>query len=242
MGSARKRKRRSPTLEARVERAGHVALTAVWSAMVRGIGAALRWLGAGSARAARWTAALPLRSQIALAIALAAAVFALGHYLTRERPIYVDDDGEALARVIHSECGHCSRHKQVHIAWATRNLAEFRGQSIAEMVCSPCGKQERGRPVSSRLAANDADRALASYILGAPALADPTDGARHFINPRLQDKLAAAGDRPGYRGNPYRVVRNRWMNSYGWEPYYRLGPDLELWGPKRAKKTRRRRR
>jgi len=26
-----------------------------------------------------------------------------------------------------------------------------------------------------------------------------------------------------------------WSESYGWEAYYRLGPDLELWGPKRRR-------
>jgi len=100
------------------------------------------------------------------------------------------------------------------------------------MACAPCGPQELGRPVSTRQDATDLDRELARQILAAPALLDPTGGATHFINPTLQDDLASRG-RPGYRGRPYTEVRERWMQVYGWEPYYRLGPDLEVWGPKR---------
>ena len=57
--------------------------------------------------------------------------------------LYVSEE-EALARVIRSEIGIGSRHEQVHVAWATRNLARKRNQSIVEMACSPCGPQERG--------------------------------------------------------------------------------------------------
>jgi len=212
-----------------------VALTAAWSAVVRGAARAVRWVGARAAGAVRWMAQLPVGAQLALIAALVGVGFAVAHYL-QERPLYVDDETEALARVIHSECGGCSSQQQLHIAWATRNLAAHRRLSIADMVCSPCGPQERGRPVSSRQPATDADRLMASYVLEAPDLADPTGGARHFINPRLQDELAAAG-RGGYRGNPYKVVRRRWMHQYGWAPYYRLGPDLELWGPKRSSRN-----
>jgi hypothetical protein len=62
---------------------------------------------------------------------------------------------------------------------------------------------------------------------------DPTGGATQFIDPALQDKLASRAA-PGYRGRTYRRVRRQWSRGYGWEPYYRLAPDLELWGPKRV--------
>jgi hypothetical protein len=91
--------------------------------------------------------------------------------------------------------------------------------------------------VSSRQEPRDADRVLARSILASPPILDPTGGATHFINPMLQDDLASRG-RPGYRGRPYSEVRQRWSQAYGWEPYYRIGPDLELWGPRRVARSK----
>lgn len=142
---------------------------------------------------------------------------------------------EALARVIHSEIGSGSPQQRLHVAWATRNLAAERHQSVVAMACTPCGPQELGRPVSSRQDARDVDRELAHYVLAAPQILDPTGGATHFINPALQDQLATR-EVAGYRGRPYERVRRTWSSSYGWEAYYRLGSDLELWGPKRERR------
>jgi hypothetical protein len=145
-------------------------------------------------------------------------------------PIYMSDETEALARVIRSEVGNGTPEQRVHVAWATRNLARSRNQSIAQMACMPCGPQGLGRPVSTRQDATDDDRALARAVLAAPPLIDPTGGACHFISPALQDRLAASGA-PGYTGRSYEVVRRRWSETL--QPYYRLGDDLEMWGPKR---------
>lgn len=142
------------------------------------------------------------------------------------------DEVEALARAIRSEAGSEPPLYRLHVAWATRNLAAERGQTVLAMACSPCGPQNGDRPVSTRSRATDTDRVLAEHVLAQPASLDPTGGASHFINPRLQDNLARAG-RPGYAGRPYAVVRRRWQQLYNWEPYYRLGPTLELWGVKR---------
>lgn len=169
---------------------------------------------------------------VALVLVVCALAVAAVGALRSERAVYVADDGEALARVIHSEVGSSSLQYRVHVAWATRNLAESRHQTVAAMVCSPCGPQEAGRPVSSRQAATDSDRELARSVLAAPRILDPTGGATQFVDPALQDELAAI-PAPGYRGRPYRFVRRQWSEAYGWEPYYRLGPDLELWGPRR---------
>jgi hypothetical protein len=146
------------------------------------------------------------------------------------------DDVEALARVIRSEVGTAPHQHRLHVAWATRNLARERRQSIVELACSPCGPQQRGRPVSSRQRATAADRVLAREVLAAPCALDPTGGATHFIDPLLQDRLARVGA-PGYKGNPYASVARRWRVSYRWERYYRLDRTLELWGP--ARRTRR---
>ena len=144
---------------------------------------------------------------------------------------------EALARVIRSEIGVGNPKQKRHVGWATRNLSSERGQSIAAMACSPCGTQGRGRPVASWQEATEEDRALAREILSAPQSADPTGGATHFMNPLLQDRLARQGH-PGYRGRSYRKVRRTWIRSYGWRPYYRIGNELELWGPRKGARTR----
>jgi hypothetical protein len=164
-----------------------------------------------------------------LTVVLVAIVIAMRGDLRDEHPL---DEVEALARVIRSEVGTAPHQHRLHVAWATRNLARERQQSIVELACSPCGPQQRGRPVSSRQRATDADRALAREVLAAPCSLDPTGGATHFIDPLLQDKLARVAA-PGYAGNPYAAVARRWRVHYDWELYYRLDRTLELWGPAR---------
>jgi hypothetical protein len=184
------------------------------------------------------TRSRPWRTFAALAVCSLAVT---GLLAPKPKPVvYVFDETEALARVIRSEVGQSAWQHRVHVAWATRNLAAERRQTVAQMVCSPCGSQELGRPVSSSQEATDPDRRLARLVLAAPAMLDPTGGATQFIDPALQDKLAARSA-PGYRGRPYQHVRCQWSHAYGWEPYYRLGPDLELWGPKRRPLKSRRR-
>lgn len=241
MGSAGKRvrpRRREPLAD-QIERGGHVVLTSIWSACVWILRLLLRVLSRAARHAAAWFRRLDRAAQLVVVALLAGASLAAAHVIAnRPAPaVYVDDESEALARVIRSEAGTGSAPQRIHVAWVTRNLAAEQGQTIAAMACSPCGPQELGRPVSTRQAASDADRELARQILASPALLDPTGGATHFINPTLQDELAARG-RPGYRGRPYGEVRQRWLESYGWEPYYRIGPDLELWGPRRGARSK----
>lgn len=243
MGSPGKRTRtgrREPLVDT-IERWGHAVLTWVWTWFVWLAYHLLRAAGRLAMSALRWFSRQRPVAQLVMVALLGAGSVAAAHVL-RTRPlfepvIYVDDETEALARVIHSEAGTSSIQQRIHVAWVTRNLARERRQTVARMACSPCGEQEAGRPVSSRQDANDLDRQLARHILQAPDFLDPTGGATHFINPLLQDDLASRG-RPGYRGRPYNEVRQRWMQGYGWEPYYRLGPDLELWGPRRRARGR----
>lgn len=225
MARARSR-RRGGTLVARVERTGHRAFAAVWSACVRVVLVPLVAI-------AGWIGRQPRTIRLVIIAALLCAGGLAFHRATRVDPApMVSDEVEALARVIRSEIGIGTPQQQLHVAWATRNLAASRGQTVAEMACQPCGPQVRGRPVSSRQRATPADRALARLVLEADVRLDPTGGATHFVNPALQDELAKKG-RAGYRNRPYRYIRKVWTRSYGWEPYYRLGPDLELWGDKR---------
>jgi len=243
MGSAGKRTRggRREPLADKIERAGHAVLAFLWSACVWIARVVLRTAFGLTADGLRWFGRQGGAVQFGMVALLGAGAIAAAHFVVTRRPappaVYVDDETEALARIIRSEAGTSSLQQRLHVAWVTRNLAGERRQSIAEMACSPCGPQEMGRPVSSRQDAMPVDRELARHVLAAPALFDPTGGATHFINPLLQDDLASRG-RPGYRGRPYHEVRRRWMQGYGWEPYYRLGPDLELWGPTRAARAR----
>lgn len=148
-------------------------------------------------------------------------------------PVYVTDEVEALGRVIRSEKGRGTRKQKIHIAWATRNLAREKKMTIAKMACSPCGRQMGGkRPVSTRLAARPSDLEIAAEVLAAPQSEDPTGGATHFIEPSLQDRLVAEGQVEGYTDG-YAKVRKRWIEKYGWEPYYRIN-EVELWGPKKT--------
>lgn len=216
------------------EQAGRRVVLAAWSVLcwvIRLVAIACERCGLA---ALRWfDGRRPATRIVLLAAVLVAIVIAW-----RERRVPEDrplDDVEALARVIRSEIGTAPAQHRLHVAWATRNLARERRQSIVEMACSPCGRQERGRPVSTRQRATDADRVLARQVLAAPCELDPTGGATHFIDPVLQDKLARVSY-PGYAGNPYAVVARRWRERYGWEPYYRLGPTLEMWGPARRGK------
>ena len=230
--SARRRGKVLERLRADIERGGHAVLTTTWSVTVWLLWLIVRPLG----RAATWFRRLPQRGQLLVAAGALALLVAGAVVFVRRTPgpfLNLMSEREALARVIRSEIGSGSPQQRLHVAWATRNLAAERRQSIVEMACSPCGGQQLGRPVSSRQEARDADRELADAVLASSYLLDPTGGATHFINPLLQDQLAARRV-SGYQDRPYERVRQTWSGSYGWEAYYRLGPDLELWGPKRT--------
>lgn len=231
--AARRRSKKLERLRADVERGGHAFFTTVWSLAVWLLWLLVRPLG----RAAAWLRGLPRQGQLVVGagflVFLAAGLLAFRHTRGGGVSFLPMNESEALARVIRSEIGSGSPQQRLHVAWATRNLAAERRQTIVSMACSPCGPQELGRPVSSRQEPRDADRALAEAVLAAPALLDPTGGATHFINPVLQDQLVARKV-PGYTRS-YDRVRRMWSDSYGWEAYYRLGSDLELWGPKRRR-------
>jgi hypothetical protein len=133
--------------------------------------------------------------------------------------IYVNDDAEALARVITSEAGSniYSDVERRWIAWAVRNRAQKHKTTIARLVCQPCGPQGqkmsdgKARPFASSQRPTTASLAIAREVLAAPQSTDPTVGATAFFEPKLQDKLVAEG-RPGYRFNAAQI-RERWQNG-----------------------------
>ena len=236
---ARRRSKRKAALPDRVDDAGRRVVLGMWWLIGGAVRLVLGALALIARPAWRWYRGCGLGVRLALpAVAIVAAAWGW-HVHAAARRVHPMSDVEALARVIRSEVGDASYQQRVHVAWATRNLAAERHESIVELVCSPCGEQGRGRPESSRQDATDDDRDLARAVLAQPCELDPTDGATQFLDPLLQDQLARTHF-PGYVGRPYSVVARQWQR-YGWEPYYRLAPTLEMWGPVRHGKHRVRR-
>jgi hypothetical protein len=139
--------------------------------------------------------------------------------------IYVNDEIEALARVMASEAA--DEVSQIRIGWVARNRAARRAdKSIAAMVCRPCGKQVgNARPFSSARPATKRTRELARQILSAPASADPTKGALNILEPGLQDRLYKAG-KTKHSAN---AVRRRWLRGLD---YYGSVAGWDYFGPK----------
>jgi hypothetical protein len=142
-------------------------------------------------------------------------------------PVSVQDEAEALARVITSEAGstHYSDDERRMIAWTVRNRARRRGTTIARLVCSPCGAQGKDRPFSSARPATASSRVIARQVLEAPQANDPTSGATAFFEPHVQDLLVAQG-RPGYRFTSAEL-RERWQRG-GQQPKGAIGA-FEFW-------------
>lgn len=233
-GPRRRRSRRRLGLGERLDLAGQMILLGLWSGLLWLLRTLLWMLQSCALAGIEWFQRQRLGVKLlALALTCASLVYGYQRWRASTEAVHVHDEVEALARVIRSEMGGGTLKQRTHIGWATRNLAAERDESVAEMACSPCGPQQRGRPVSSRQQALDKDRKVARAILAHPPAADPTGGATHFINPRLQDVLAKSGEIPGYKGNTYAKVRRRWIRRYKWSPYYRLGPELEMWGPRK---------
>src|SRR5687768_5298843 len=159
----------------RLEDGGHAVLTTTWTILVRLLWFVIRPASRLAAWASeRFRALSGVMKLVVTAVAVGLLIATVSAFSARREGgmPYVVDDTEALARVIHSEIGTGSPQQRLHVAWATRNLAAEHGQTVAEMACSPCGPQERGRPVSSRQAATDADRELARHVLSAPQILD----------------------------------------------------------------------
>jgi hypothetical protein len=148
-------------------------------------------------------------------------------------PVYETDNRVALGRVITSEAAPHTLAERSAVAWACRNMARRRKLTIAQLVCSPCGKQAGWpRPFSSAQPAREADLRLAAVVLDSPQNLDVTDGATNCFMPDLLDQLHAAG-RAKYSADE---VRKRWTTSFKLERYGRVG-RWELYGPQRTTRT-----
>jgi hypothetical protein len=171
------------------------------------------------------------RAFLGWSLAAGGLVAALVAYRRRHVEGSGADEATALARVIASEVGRGTAAERAAIGWAVRNRAARRGVSIVRLVCTPrCGPQHEDhaklRPFSSAQVASGDDVHLAAEIVAAAKSEDPTGGAFSFIEPALQDKLAAAG-KLGYRLT-YAEVRARWIAD-GQKPLGQVG-RFELWG------------
>src|SRR6185503_12600227 len=148
--AGRRRSKKLERLRADVERGGHAFFATTWSLAVWILWLFVRPL----ARVAVWFRQLPRRGQLMVGAGflafLAAGLLAFRTTHGGGVSFLPITEEEALARVIHSEIGSGTPQQRLHVAWATRNLAAERRQSVVAMACSPCGPQELGRPVSSR--------------------------------------------------------------------------------------------
>ena len=118
-------------------------------------------------------------------------------------PLFIDDETEALARVIHSEAASHTVAERLAVAWVARNKARKRGITVAELVCQPCGRQggkmangkrrtfSSARPKGRRAPAKA--RAQAAAVLAAPTWMDPTRGATTIFEPAEQNRLHKQG-------------------------------------------------
>jgi hypothetical protein len=105
----------------------------------------------------------------------------------------------SLARMIRSEAGSAGAAERRAVAWVARNNARSRGISLTQLLTAGggvaagyYGKQNLGgRYAATGQAARQGDVDLALQVLGG-TLSDNTDGALHFFNPALQDKLFAS--------------------------------------------------
>lgn len=158
----------------------------------------------------------------------------------------VDDEVEALARIIASEAGSGTLAEQRAIGWTARN--RYRGKSIYATQFPWRAQKGSDPPFSSARPATSAHRTLAKEILQADQSADPTGGATSFFEPKMQDIFFKAGEmaRAGQTGDRvidgvkltditrfknYKkdaaTIRNSW--SKGSTVYAKAG-RFEFWG------------
>ncbi len=140
----------------------------------------------------------------------------------KARPV---SEVECLARAIVSEAGRGEELEQRAIAWAVRNLAAARGQSIASLACRPPGRQGerqangRRRLFATRQRATQGARRIAREVLTASPGEDPTGGATNFFEPAVQDRLFAAGR----LRRTAEEIRRRWREVFGLELVATIG-------------------
>jgi hypothetical protein len=145
--------------------------------------------------------------------------------------VYVVSETEALARMLRSEIGTGSWQQRVHVAWATRNPPPARPEYRSDRLLAvrppgarPPGRQPPGSPPTP----------IASWLPWSwPPIRPSIPPAAPTTSSTRRSRTSSRRGVAGYRNRAYTRVRQIWIDRYGWEPDNRLGPDLELWGPRR---------
>jgi spore germination cell wall hydrolase CwlJ-like protein len=135
------------------------------------------------------------------------------------------DDVEALARVIESEVGSYTLREKVVVAWAVRNRARARHESIARLVCSPTCGHQAGRTFSSYQQATADTRGIARVVVDADQADDPTHGAWAILEPALYEREYLAGKHKLSLDE----LRAQWEHRDKLRVFGTVG-RIELWG------------
>lgn len=141
-------------------------------------------------------------------------------------PLYIDDEAEALARVIASEAGDRGPEAQTRIAWVARNRAAAQRTTTPELVSMPCGRAAGDRrPFATNVSPTLEHRELANLVLATGDAEDPTEGATHVLDPARQDRRFAAGKAK----RDAATTRRSWLAALD---YYGGAFGWDLFGPK----------
>jgi hypothetical protein len=110
-------------------------------------------------------------------------------------------DTYALARALMSEHGLDPDPYLTAVGWAIRNYAAERGQTVAAVLLGGSGNSRghfgaQNAAAGKKYASTQQDPRqrhvkVATAVLAAPPLMDPTGGATHFFSPSAQDALAS---------------------------------------------------
>lgn len=132
-------------------------------------------------------------------------------------------DVEALARMAVSEAGG-KETAQIAVAWAARNQAKRRGESVSALLLrgrtksgqpsssdGKFGAQNTGKYASTRIPATAQSRKVATGVM-AGTIKDPTGGATQWDAPSAQNALVAAGA-AGYSQDADQVAASRSQTS-----------------------------
>lgn len=129
------------------------------------------------------------------------------------RPVTLDQ--LALSRMLASEESTSSTETKIAIAWVAMNEARRRAVSVSALLLKDNGPgdgyfgEQRGRYASTRSDSYEGDLQIATAVESG-SIADTTGGAVHFLRPKLQDKLFAAGK----TSKTAATIRSSWGNGY----------------------------
>ena len=151
----------------------------------------------------------------------------------------VETDEYALARMFASEGeSEYNQATKVAIGWVAVNAARSRGLSVTQLLTNDVnahgqGKfgEQKGRWASTRFDPYEGDLTIAQAVLQGN-VPDPTNGAVHYYEPTLQDKLFALAKVKSDAD----AIDNAWAQETGNDGFYLdgLSSDLKFYSPNGA--------